>query len=242
MEIDHADIVVTHLCNRRCPHCIDKFVTRKDNTVVSFADVRKFMEKLKAVTDKKLEVLLLGGEPTTAPLPHLIGICDIIKEFGYSPIMSTNGVLKDKIIRLLPHLDSVQITVEDRDSIEFWRPFSKKVNLKLNGDESLTIGGLELFCNLSKDFYRRSLSMFFTPEFEELCKDEKVWKLLNSLTWTRNGSYLYAWYKGVRIKRCITGETNIIDEPTVPKLYPNGNYNKTWQHENMDDYLNRIQA
>ena len=49
--------------------------------------------------------------------------------------------------------------------------------------------------------------------------------------------YEYTFYKGVRIKKCIPGETNIIDEPTVPKVYPNGNYNKTWCNEEMDNYL-----
>lgn len=80
--------------------------------------------------------------------------------------------------------------------------------------------------------------MYFTDDFQELCLDPAIWQLLNSMTWKRNGSYLYTFYKGVRIKRCIPDETNIIDEPTVPKVYPNGNYNKTWQHEELDDYLN----
>ena len=81
--------------------------------------------------------------------------------------------------------------------------------------------------------------MYFTPDFEELCKDERVWELLDTLEWKRNGSYMYAFYRGVRFKKCIPGETNLIDEPTVPKLYPNGNYNKTWNNEDMDDYLRR---
>ena len=55
--------------------------------------------------------------------------------------------------------------------------------------------------------------------------------------WKRNGSYYYTFYEGVRFKRCVPGETNLIDEPTIPKLYPNGNYNKTWCHEELDDYL-----
>ena len=80
--------------------------------------------------------------------------------------------------------------------------------------------------------------MYFTPDFQELCVDEKVWNLLNTLEWHRNGSYEYAFYNGVRFKKCIHGETNIIDEPSVPKLYPNGAYNKTWNDEIMDDYLN----
>lgn len=79
--------------------------------------------------------------------------------------------------------------------------------------------------------------MYFTPDFTELCTDAEIWNILNGLDWKRNGSYLYAFYEGVRFKKCIHGETNIIDEPTVPKLYPNGHYNKTWCDEDDDRYL-----
>lgn len=79
--------------------------------------------------------------------------------------------------------------------------------------------------------------MYFKPDFTELCTDEKIWNVLNTLDWKRNGSYNYAFYEGVRFKKGIHGETNIIDEPTVPKVYPNGNYNKTWNDEELDDYL-----
>lgn len=79
--------------------------------------------------------------------------------------------------------------------------------------------------------------MYFTPDFKQLCSDQKIWSLLDTLEWKRNGSYMYAFYKNIRFKKCIPNETNIIDEPTVPKLYPNGNYNKTWLNENLDDYL-----
>lgn len=40
-------------------------------------------------------------------------------------------------------------------------------------------------------------------------------KLFNTLSFKINGSYLYAFYEGARIKRCIPRETNIIDDPTV---------------------------
>jgi len=79
--------------------------------------------------------------------------------------------------------------------------------------------------------------MYFTPDFEEVCSDKEVWNLLNTLAWERNGAYMYTFFKGVRIKKCIHGHNNISDEPSVPKLYPNGNYNKTWENEYLDDYL-----
>lgn len=43
--------------------------------------------------------------------------------------------------------------------------------------------------------------------------------------------------KALDLKDVIHGGTNIIDEPTVAKLSQNGNYNRTWNHEDLDDYL-----
>jgi hypothetical protein len=146
--------------------------------------------------------------------------------------------MKDNIKRILPYYDWIQITVYNQSQIDYWRPYKDKINLKLSGDSTLNMERLEWFDEATKGFVRRSISMYFTPEFEELCKDAEIWNLINGLEWQRNGSYMYAFWNGIRFKKCIHGETNIIDEPSVPKLYPNGNYNKTWNNEDMDNYLN----
>ena len=33
------------------------------------------------------------------------------------------------------------------------------------------------------------------------------------------------------------GHANVVEEPLIPKLYPNGNYNKTWNDELLDNYI-----
>lgn len=152
--------------------------------------------------------------------------------------MSTNGKLKSKIIELIPYYDWIQVTVDSDEEIDFYRKWPNNINIKIVGDSLFTVDKLEHFAEYSKEFSRKSVTMYFTSDFVELCSDPEVWKLLDSLNWKRNGSYMYTFYKDVRIKKCIHGETNIIDEPTVPKLYPNGNYNKTWNDEILDDYLN----
>jgi hypothetical protein len=151
--------------------------------------------------------------------------------------MSTNGILKQKIVNLIPYFDSIQVTVNSDQEIDFYRIFPDKINIKIAGDGNLTFDKFNHFIEYTKGFSRRSISMYFTTDFQELCTDAEINQLLDTLSWERNGSYEYTFYKDVRIKRCIHGETNIIDEPTVPKLYPNGNYNKTWCNEDMDDYL-----
>lgn len=236
MYIDHADVVVTHECMNHCPFCIDKFI-HTSNEVVKKEDLIRFLKKLRSVTSRKLEVLFLGGEPTCAGIEKLAELTDIVREFSFSPIISTNNPKKELIVKLLPYFDWVQVTVHSDKQIEFYRQYKDKINIKLSGDKNLTLEKLNHFIDVTKDFERKSISMYFTPLWKELCTDEEVWSLLNKLSWTRNGSYVYTFYQGVRIKRCIHGETNLVDEPSVPKLYPNGNYNKTWNNETLDDYL-----
>lgn len=239
--IDHADIVVTHGCPNRCPFCIDKFI-RTSTTLVDPISVERFMRVLKknVPEDRSLEILFLGGEPTTAPKEHLEELCRIVRKYGFSPIISTNNPKKDMYPYLTEYFDWVQVTVHTANQIEWLKQYKDKINIKLSGDHTLTMQRFLWFIEATKSFKRRSISMYFTPDFKELCKDEEVWKLLDELEWKRNGSYLYTFYEGVRIKRCIPGETNIIDEPTVPKLYPNGTYNKTWCNEDKNEYLGEM--
>ena len=236
IKIDHADIVTSHKCNNNCPYCIDKFIHTSEEEV-SLENIESFLKLLRTNKNKKLEVLLLGGEPTMLSTEKLIDIAQLIKKYGFSPIMSTNGKEKEKIIKVLPYYDWIQVTVYNDKQIDYWRPYLDKINIKICGDKNLTMDKLNHFIDYTKDFKRKSVSMYFTEDFKELCEDKDIWNLLNSLEWTRNGSYMYAFYKDVRFKKCIPGETNVIDEPTVPKLYPNGNYNKTWNNEEMDNYL-----
>lgn len=244
-KIDHADIVVTHFCSFNCPNCIDKFKNdplHKGN--ISTNIVEKFLDMLKNNTEyvssfgnEKLTVLLLGGEPTHLHESDLTNIAKLIKDHGFSPHISTNGVDRNKIKRILNDFDWVQITVHSDEEIEYWRPYKDKVNIKISGDKNLTYEKLINWMNSVKDYPRRSVSMYIDSEFENLCSDNRVWELSNTMDFQRLGSYEYAFYKGIRFKKCIKGITNIVEEPLIPKLYPNGNYNKTWNDELLDDYI-----
>lgn len=236
IEIDHIDIVTSHMCNKNCEHCIDKFL-HSSNKQISLSHIELFLDLIREYTDKRLEVLLLGGEPTILSKEKLIEISKLVHARDFLIMMSTNGILKKKIVELIPYFDFIQVTVNNDEEIDFYRNWPDKINIKLSGDSDLSMDKLKHFIEYTRDFVRRSVSMYFTPDFKELCTDADVWNLLDTLDWKRNGSYMYAFYEGVRFKKCIHNETNIIDEPTVPKLYPNGNYNKTWNDEELDDYL-----
>lgn len=235
----HADIVVTHACNFNCKFCIDKFVNT-DTTEIKLSDIKSFLEllTLHVPENSKFTILLLGGEPTMLSTRKLIDIADLIHSYGFRASMSTNGVDREKIKSLLPHYEWIQITIRNKDQADYWRGYDN-INLKLAGDQSLTFSKLVWFMNDTTDFKRRSISMYQDQKCNELCKDKDVWDLLNTFDWKKEGSYKYAFYRGIRFKRNIPGWTNIVDEPRIPKLYPNGNYNKTWLHEKMDDYLKK---
>ena len=53
IKLDHADIVTCHICNQRCPFCVDKFLGCY-NDHVKIEDVEKFMKVLRKNTDKNL--------------------------------------------------------------------------------------------------------------------------------------------------------------------------------------------
>lgn len=239
IELDHADIVTSHVCNRRCTNCIDAFIGTS-NQIISLEDIERFLKLLRMHTDKRLTVLLLGGEPTILPKQKLIDIANLIHQEGFRATMSTNGVLRSKIIELIPYFDSIQVTVNSDEEIDFYRNWPDKFNIKLAADDSLNMKKLNHFIEYTKGFSRRSVTMYFTPDFNELCNDEEIWNLLNFLSWEKKSSYMYAFYEGVRFKKCVPGMANIADEPAIPKLYPNGVYNKTWVNEEPDYYLGEL--
>ena len=59
-DIDYADVVTSHICNMHCKYCVDKFIHSSTN-IVKLEDLEKFLKMLRNYTDKKLEILLLGG-------------------------------------------------------------------------------------------------------------------------------------------------------------------------------------
>lgn len=240
IEIDHADIVTSHICNQHCPNCVDKFI-HTSNKMISLESVARFLKLLRTYTDKRLTILLLGGEPTVLPFKELIGIATLGHELGFRVTMSTNGILKEKIVNLTPYYDSIQVTVNNDKEIDYYRNFPDKINIKLAADENFNMKTLEHFMDITKEFDRKSITMYFNNNLQQLCTNPEVWAFLDTLTWEQKSSYMYAFYNGVRFKKCIPGVTNIAEEPLIPKLYPSGYYNKTWENEEPDNYLGNIE-
>lgn len=248
--IDHADIVVNHMCNMNCKYCVDTFRGSTEE-IIKIDYVKSFLDLLKKNTeiyqplymDKKeaLEILILGGEPTLIGTERLVEIADEVHKHGFQIVISTNARLKNVVKEIIPYFDWIQVAVYGDAEIDYWREISTdKINVKLSGDALFNLERLNHFVEYAADFKRKSVSMFFKPNFEQCCPDKDVWDLINKLDWERVNSYEYTMYNGVRLKRCIPGVTNIEDEPLIPKLYPNGCYNKTWKNELHDPYLGEL--
>lgn len=163
--IHHADIIVTHSCNMHCKLCVDQFKNTSSD-IISLDKVEKFLRLLKTKTvktDKKnvTEILLLGGEPTMAGSEHLNKIADLAHKYGFRICISTNGKKKDVIEEILPHFDWLQITCRSDKEIDHWRKFKDKVNIKLAGDENLTLDKFRHFVEYTRDFSRKKFSDVF---------------------------------------------------------------------------------
>lgn len=74
---------ITHRCNMHCSNCYIP------NRTIPDMDVERLMDCLKRFP-KRVEIRLLGGEPTLHPrLPEII---ERIREIGHRPTMMTNGL------------------------------------------------------------------------------------------------------------------------------------------------------
>ena len=250
-KILHADIVVTHACNCHCPFCIDKFRNTNGkmislDRVINFLDLIKFCtektDEFKYATPNKISILLLGGEPTMIGDWALEFIAEKIHERGFTASMSTNGILHDVLFKTIPLFDWTQITAFTPQFMKRYEYLAHKINYKIPADEHMDFHMFKKQVEYAKSvgFGRISMSMYFDEKWNEICTDPEMHEFLDSLEWERQGSYVYTIWEGVRLKRCIPHVTNVEDEPLIPKLYPNGNYNKTWCNEDNDPYLGNL--
>lgn len=153
--IDHADIVVNHMCNMNCKYCVDTF-RGSTNEIIKIDYVKSFLDLLKKNTeiyqplymDKKeaLEILILGGEPTLIGAERLVEIADEVHKHGFQIVISTNARLKNVVKEIIPYFDWIQVAVYGDAEIDYWRGISTdKINVKLSGDALFNLERLNHF-------------------------------------------------------------------------------------------------
>ena len=92
---ENAYIVLTHICNRNCPFCIDVYrnTTKEHLSLEKLKKVHIFLREnnIKRVT-------LVGGEPLLNP--EIEDICLFLSEQHYDIVITTNFDFSKKIIEI----------------------------------------------------------------------------------------------------------------------------------------------
>lgn len=241
----HADLIVTHECGMGCKFCIDNFVDTS-NVITSLADIEVYLrflaEKEKKEHPDMSSVLILGGEPTKVPFEYLKKVADLIHYYGFNAAMTTNGQAGEKLLELDGYIDFINISHYGRKAIidkEYLYKFEKtEITLsKLITSEAFPT--FESFKEFIKEAKKCSLNYRFStlqentenldvqhPKWvdEELLPTCNIVPVLECLNATEYEGYI------IKIMHYHNKDANI-DFPAYPKLYPNGNANRDFSHE-----------
>lgn len=253
--IDHADILVTHSCNKGCPTCIDKWVN-KYRQIVSFDIVKKYFNMLeqkttsvRSVVNKNGQTLIniLGGEPTVVGEEFLNKIAENAHLRNFLVWISTNGIKRKTVESILPNFDLVRLTVDTPEEALKWADSKliNKLEIKFPCTETTTLGDFERFAELTKDFPNRMMIVYNDKFRKEVTLQPDLAELLNSSNVnyevSKHGFQKYGKINGITIKRTIQEDNHFADTKMIPRLYPNGNYNCTWENELNNPYLGELQ-
>ena len=252
--IDHADILVTHKCNKGCPTCIDKWVN-KYKQIISFDTIKKYFNLLERNTisipspvnkEAKTLINILGGEPTVVGEDFLNQIAENAHERNFLMWLSTNGIKTETVKNILPHYDMVHITVDKPEDAIRWAnsEYLKHIDIKFPCTEKTSLAEFLKFAEITKDFPNKKMIVYndlhrkeikIQPELAAVLDDPAV----NYIT-APHGFQKYAEINGVTIKRTIQEDNHFADSQLIPRLYPNGNYNCTWENEKNNPYLGNL--
>lgn len=241
----HADLIVTHECGVGCKFCIDRFVNTS-TFVTSLNDIEAYLrflaEEEKSRHPDMSSVLILGGEPTKAPFEYLKKVADLIHYYGFNAAMTTNGQAGDKLLELDGYIDFINVSHYGKEAIitkDYLYKFKKtEITLsKLITKDSFPT--FESFKEFIKEAKKCSLNYRFSTlqenteniddqhpkwvdeELLPICNIEPVLECLNA---TEYEGYI------IKIMHYHNKDSNI-DFPAYPKLYPNGNVNRDFSHE-----------
>lgn len=245
-NIRRAQIIVTYSCNKNCPFCINYELGKKRSGFIKISDVVYFLNYLKYIG--KLEeaiIVFLGGEPTLLPIDSLKEIATIAHELGYKTEFYTNGTLKEKLLELDGYIDFITISNYTENIL----PFEDNVFLYKFEKSTITISKLitkqdfktfeefDEFVDQANKLpfnYDFSTMQETTPNFNSFAPawvEEELIPLCESQD--VRGNVGASLYKGRLIKLPHKHLKRVEDICTL-KLYPNGNLNTTWRHDQME--------
>lgn len=120
---EYMSIVVTHVCDRACPFCIDGY--RGNDEYIRLPDVAQAL-KIASLCGVK-DILLVGGEPTLHP--DIQEIARLVKLFGFNLILTTNYSRPDAIRRLDKYVDSFNISYYEQPELPSQEDFTADLTL-----------------------------------------------------------------------------------------------------------------
>ncbi len=252
--IDHADVLVTHRCNKGCPTCIDKWVN-KYKQIISFDIIKKYFNLLERNTvsvpspvnkEGRTLINILGGEPTVVGEEFLNQIAENAHERNFLMWTSTNGIKTETVKRILPNFDMVHITVDKPEDAIKWADseYLNRIDIKYPCTEKTSLEDFLRFVNITKDFPNKKMIVYNDLHRKEIKMQPELAALLDGsdvkYTVAPHGFQKYADVYGVTIKRTIQEDNHFADSQMIPRLYPNGNYNCTWENELNNPYLGEL--
>lgn len=249
-----AQIIITYDCNMNCSFCINYSLGQKRKGFIKISDVVYFLNYLKYV--EKLDdaiIVLLGGEPTLIQNEALKEICNLSHKMGYKTEIYTNGTSKEKLLELDGYVDYITISNYSQNLL----PFENMDYLREFEFSEITISKLILnqYFSSFEDFdrfvdyanklpfnYDFSTVQEVTPNFDYYHPSWVERKLLPLCeNQDLRGNVGAVLYKGRLIKLPHKHLDRKEDICTL-KLYPNGNLNTTWRHDNSEiDYKTEVQ-
>ena len=245
LESWHADLLVTHACGVGCKFCIDSFVDTSDN-VTSLSDIEAYLkflaEKEKKEHPDMSSVLILGGEPTKAPVDYLKKVGELIHYYGFNSAMTTNGQSGERLLELDGYIDFINVSHYGKKAIidkEYLYKFKKtEITLSklITKDNFPTFESFKKFIADAKTCplnYRFSTLQENTPNLKEMHPNWVDEELLPLCKLTPVLECLHATeYEGYIIKIMHYHDENAyVEFPPYPHLYPNGNVNRDFSLE-----------
>jgi len=111
-----AAIIFTHGCNLRCEYCHNPELVIQDIAPEEIYDPEKILRFLKSRIGKLDAVVVTGGEPML--YDDLEPFLKSIKELGYLVKLDTNGLLPNKLKKLIKHgaLDYISMDIKYPES------------------------------------------------------------------------------------------------------------------------------
>jgi pyruvate formate lyase activating enzyme len=105
-------IIFTHGCNLRCEYCHNPELVIQDITPEDIYDPNKVLRFLKSRVGKLDAVVITGGEPLL--YDDLEPFLKSIKELGYLVKLDTNGLLPNRLKKLIKHgvLDYISMDIK----------------------------------------------------------------------------------------------------------------------------------